>query len=84
MYMQSSTKVHTVEVSVNRQPVRLPEREMTGLEIKRAAIAQGVAIGENFQLSVEQGNHYKVVGDADEIRVHPHQKFVCVAPDDNS
>jgi len=82
--MQSSTKVHTVEVSINRQPVQLPEREMTGLEIKQTAIAQGVAIGENFQLSIKQGDHYQVVGDTDEIRVHPHQEFICVAPDDNS
>jgi hypothetical protein len=82
--MQSSTQVHAVEVSVNRQPVRLPERLVIGVEIKQAAIAQGVAIGENFQLSVKRGDHYQVVGDSDEIRVHAHQEFVCVAPDDNS
>jgi hypothetical protein len=82
--MESTVKHRTVEVSVNGQPVRLPEREMTGLEIKQAAIAQGVAIGENFQLSVKRGHRYQVVGDADLVRVRPHGEFVCVAPDDNS
>jgi hypothetical protein len=82
--MDATIQSRTIEVSVNRQTVHLPEREVTGLEIKKAAIGQGVEIAANFQLSVERGGHLQVVGDADEIRVHEHEKFICVAPDDNS
>ncbi|HWO59384.1 MAG TPA: multiubiquitin domain-containing protein [Umezawaea sp.] len=73
-----------VRVTVNRQQVVLDDRRMTGLEIKRAAIAQGVTISENFQLSVKKGKHYDVVGDTDEVTVREHQEFLAVAPDDNS
>jgi hypothetical protein len=74
----------TVTVSVNNQPVELPERRVTGLEIKQAAIAQGVHIQPNFQLSVKRGNRYEVVGDDDTVTVRPRQEFLAVAPDDNS
>lgn len=71
-------------VTVNGQPVELADRRMTGLDIKRAAIAQGVAISENFQLSVKRGKHYDVVGDTDEVPVRKDLEFLAVAPDDNS
>jgi hypothetical protein len=74
----------TITVTVNNQRVELPQRRMTGLEIKQAAIAQGVEIGLNFQLSVEIGKHWKVVGDNDTITIHERQEFIAVAPDDNS
>jgi Multiubiquitin len=73
-----------VTVTVNYQRVELPERVMTGLEIKQAAIAQGVEIGPNFQLSVKRGDHYDVVGDTDPVHVHEQEDFLAVAPDDNS
>jgi hypothetical protein len=75
---------HLVPVTVNSQPVNLPEREMTGLEIKQAAIGQHVAIQPNFQLSVKHGQQYQVVGDNDTVEVHSHHEFLAVAPDDNS
>jgi UPF0288 family protein (methanogenesis marker protein 3) len=75
---------HPVEVTVNGQPVTLPDQEVTGLQIKEAAIAQGVQIGLNFELSVKRGNRYQIVGDTDRIRVHKGQEFLAVAPDDNS
>lgn len=73
-----------VDVTVNTHPVVLTQRKMTGLAIKQAAIAQGTAIEEGFQLSVKRGHRYVVVGDDDTIPVHDHQEFLAVAPDDNS
>lgn len=74
----------TIQVTVNSQPVDLPDREMTGSQIKHAAIEQGVAIQANFQLSVKHGHRYEVVGDTDTLRVRQRQEFLAVAPDDNS
>jgi hypothetical protein len=73
-----------ITVSVNGQPVVLPDREVTGLEVKQAAVAQGLPIGLEFQLSVKRGNRYQVVDDTDTIKVHQGQEFLAVAPDDNS
>jgi hypothetical protein len=73
-----------VEVMVNGQAVELAERRMTGLEIKQAAIAQGVLLEETFQLSVRHGQRYQVVGDDERITVRPNLEFLAVAPDDNS
>ncbi|MGW4323545.1 multiubiquitin domain-containing protein [Streptomyces sp. NPDC004684] len=74
----------TIPVTINNQTVQLPEREMTGLEIKQTAAAQGLPIDTGFQLSVKHGGRYDVVGDTDAVRIHPHLEFLAVAPDDNS
>lgn len=75
----------TVEITVNGKPVKVPGPRTTGLAIKQAAIAQGVNIQLDFVLSEEIGDRRtKVIGDKDEITVHPHTKFIAVAPDDNS
>ena len=74
----------TVRVTVNNQPVELPRREVTGLEIKQAAIRQGVEIELNFALSVKRGDRYQPVGDDEPVRPHEGEKFLAVAPDDNS
>ncbi|RKN38661.1 multiubiquitin domain-containing protein [Micromonospora endolithica] len=81
---ESHRPPRTITVSVNNQQVELPERRLTGLDIKQAAIAQGVHIQPNFQLSVKRGNRYEVIGDDDTVTVHPRQEFLAVAPDDNS
>ena len=73
-----------VEVTVNMQQVILTAHRLTGLQIKQEAIAHGVAIQADFQLSVKDGHRFRVVGDTDEIEVHEHQEFLAVAPDDNS
>lgn len=73
-----------VLVLVNRHEVLLPERKMTGLEIKQEAIEQGAELEIGFQLSVKNGSHYDVIGDTDEVNVHKGQEFIAVAPDDNS
>lgn len=81
---QAERHPHTVEIRVNRAPVEVPDREVTGLEIKKAAIEQHVEIGLTFQLSVRHGGHYRVIGDTDTIRVHEHEEFIAVDRDDNS
>src|SRR4030095_9980740 len=75
---------HVVEISVNRKPVSVEGPRRTGREIKQAAIEQGVKIESNFVLSEVIGAHKtRVVGDDDEVTVHPGSEFVAVAPDDN-
>lgn len=73
-----------VEVSVNGGPVWIEGPKATGLEIKQAAIAQGVAIRSDFLLYEEVPGKNKPVPDEKEIAVHPNQKFVAIANDDNS
>jgi len=82
--VEDAAQARRIPVIVNKQTVELPEREMTGLEIKAEAISQGVDIQPNFQLSVKQGNRYEVVGDMQTIKVHRDEVFLAVAPDDNS
>jgi hypothetical protein len=76
--------VTRIRVTVNRQPVELPDRELTGLQIKVEAIGQGVDIQQDFPLSVMRGGQYVAVGDQEPIRVHAGEEFLAVAPDDNS
>jgi hypothetical protein len=74
-----------VDISVNTRPVRIEGPTATGLQIKEAAIAQGVPIQISFQLSEKLGDHRtRIVGDTDVVAVHEHAAFVAVAEDDNS
>jgi hypothetical protein len=76
---------HFVEIHVNNRPVRIQGPTATGLEIKTAAIAQGVQIELTFQLSEKLGDHKtRIVGDSDTVKVHEGTVFVAVADDDNS
>lgn len=73
------------QIEINGKPVLVDERELTGAEIKAAAIAQGVEIQPNFVLQQELANgSSKIIGDNDLVRVHPHLSFTAIAPDDNS
>lgn len=82
---QTMPQVHTVEIQVNGSAVSIEGPRVTGLQIKEAAIAQGVAIQLTFVLSEElQNGRLKIVGDADVVTVTPQSKFVAVANDDNS
>lgn len=76
---------HVTKVTVNNRPVRLTGDRVTGLEIKQAAIAQGVAIQLDFVLSMrlERGGS-RIVGDTDQVKVEDHARFTAVAGDDNS
>jgi hypothetical protein len=76
---------HLVDIVVNRQPVRIEGPKATGLQIKEAAIAQGVKIQVSFQLSEKLGDHKtKVIGDTDTVTLHEGAVFAAVADDDNS
>lgn len=76
---------HHVTITVNNKPVVIDGPRVTGLEIKEAAIAQGVEIGLDFVLSEELPNgETRVVGDDDPVTVTKHSKFTAVAGDDNS
>jgi hypothetical protein len=76
---------HAVEITVNNKAVEIDGPRVTGLQIKEAAIAQGVNIQVSFQLSEELGNHQRrIVGDSDVVAVHKGSRFFAVAGDDNS
>lgn len=77
----------TIEIRVNNKPVLMPksDKEPTGAEIKAQAISQGVSIEPNFVLQLELPNGTsKIVGDDDEVRIHPGSSFTAIRPDDNS
>lgn len=75
-----------ITVTVNRKyQVELDKSVVTGLEVKQAAIAQGVPIQLDFKLSVEHGDgKWKVVRDEENVRVTEHTKFLAVTGDVNS
>jgi hypothetical protein len=82
---RKSGNEHLVTITVNEKPVEIEGPKATGLEIKQAAIAQGVKIELSFVLSEELPNRKtKIVGDTDVVTVTKHSRFVAVAPDDNS
>jgi len=85
METQVQDKRHFLTITVNEKPVEIAGPKATGLEIKTAAITQGVNIQLSFVLSEELPNRKtKIVGDNDEVTVNKTSKFVAVAPDDNS
>lgn len=81
----AAEKKQKVVVHVNEQPVRLADRRVSGLEIKQAAIDQGVEIELDFIL-VEELKHAetRVVGDDDVVTVTNRSRFSANADDDNS
>jgi hypothetical protein len=73
------------KVTVNGKAVVLRKHRLSGLEIKQAAINQGVSIEINFVLQEELPNgHSKIIGDRDEVEVHNHDRFTAIPNDDNS
>ena len=75
----------TVTIEVNDHKVEMPAGPALGLEIKEAAIKQGVNIQANFVLQVQLPNgSSKVVGDEDKIPLTDHLAFTAIAADDNS
>lgn len=75
-----------VTVAVNHKPVTLPKHRVTGLEIKRAAIAQGVEIEEDFLLTEEahDGHDARTVPDDKTITVTKRSVFTANDVDDDS
>lgn len=85
MNEQAAKGGHEVVITVNEKPVTVTGPKVTGLQIKEAAIAQGVQIGLDFQLSEELANgRTRIVGDAEPITVNKNSHFDAVAGDDNS
>jgi Multiubiquitin len=75
-----------VVITVNNKPVTLPKHRVTGLEVKQAAIAQGVEIELDFILTLEAfaGQPARQVADDDEITVTKHSVFTANDGDDDS
>ena len=74
-----------VTIEVNGRKVEMLEGPASGLEIKEAAIKQGVGIKPNFVLQQEMPNGTgKVIGDDDKVVIREHLSFTAIEPDDNS
>lgn len=74
-----------VTVLVNGKSVVLEKHRVTGLEIKQAAIAQGVEIELDFILVEERRNgDDRTIGNDDMITVTKNSVFTANAGDDNS
>jgi Multiubiquitin len=75
----------TIDIEVNNRPVILRRREVTGHDIKVAAIQQGVAIELDFLLYIVRSHgQLDPVNDNEEVMVHEHERFRAVTPDDVS
>ena len=75
----------TFTIEVNGHKVEMPAGPASGLEIKEAAIKQGIKIQSNFVLQVQVPNgEVKIVGDDDKVPLSDYLIFTAIAPDDNS
>lgn len=76
----------TVTVKVNNKPVVLPQHKVTGLEVKAAAIDQGVEIELDFILTLEAhgGQPAETIDDDQTITVTEHSEFSANDGDDDS
>ena len=62
----------TITIHVNEQPVRMIGHRQTGLEIKEAAIKQGVKIQMDFLLYLERPHQQnQPIDDGDEVTIVP-------------
>ncbi len=78
-------KPKQVTVEINGNQVVLDEKVMSGMEIKQAAITQGLQIQPDFVLQLLRPNgEYDPIGDTEEVHVRKGMEFTCIAPDDNS
>ncbi len=74
-----------IDIEVNNKQVTLHQREVTGHDIKVAAINQGVAIELDFLLYIIRGQgQLELVKDNEVVSVHEHERFRAVTPDDVS
>lgn len=73
-----------VTISVNNRPVKIEGPRVSGMQIKQAAIAQGVEIQLDFQLAEIKHGEQHIIGDDDYVAVNKHSEFVATAGDDNS
>jgi hypothetical protein len=69
---------HSIMIFVNGEQVELDRKTATGLEIKRAAIEQGVPIEIAFALYEElPEGKFRVIGDLDEVHLRESLRFVA-------
>lgn len=74
-----------IAVHVNERLVVLPTHEITGLQIKEEAIAQGVPIEPDFILVEElEKDRTKPITDTDRVHVTDRSRFLANDGDDNS
>lgn len=72
-------------VKINNRDVTFHDHRVTGRTVKETAIAQGVEIALDFQLSMRQSaGSLHVVGDDDTVTLTKNTVFRAVGPDDNS
>jgi hypothetical protein len=76
----------TVTVKVNRHNVVLKSHRVTGMQIKEAAIEQGVQIERDFLLTEEarKGHAARTIDDDRTIEVDKHSEFSANDVDDDS
>lgn len=78
------TRKRFVTIKVNQKEVKMPRHRATGLEIKQAAIDQGVNIKLDFLLYRIVNGKQLPVRDDEPLRLYECEEFRCLAPDDNS
>ncbi len=77
--------VDTITVKVNDDPVTLTDKHQTGASIKASAIAQGVPIQQDFDLSeVLPNGKQKPIGDDKKVEAKDGDEFWAIPGDDNS
>lgn len=83
---QGNHKGHeTITVTVNGNPVVFEDKHTTGLQIKDAAIAQGVNIKADFKLFLNRDGHKpEAIADDQKVELKEGEKFRAVSPDDKS
>jgi hypothetical protein len=75
----------TETITVNDDPVEVTEKQMTGAEIKAAAIAAGVPIEQDFVLSeVLPNGKQKPIADDKKVEIKDGLAFWAIPGDDNS
>lgn len=82
----AEAKSQNVVIEVNKRPVTLKKKRVTGLTIKQAAVDQRVPhVTVDFLLMlVRKEGGVQAVGDNEVIVVTKKSKFKMVAADDNS
>jgi len=70
-------KNHLFTVSVNDQPVKLLGHTATGVEIKTAAIEQGVDIRLNFVLEEDLPDGARRIGNDEEVQLRENLRFTA-------
>jgi hypothetical protein len=81
----SAVANHPVTVIVNKQPVTVDGPRLTGLDVKKAAMAAGLKVELSFTLSKKEANsRFKNVADDDVVTVNKESVFMLTDDDDDS